>query len=205
MARTLISLASLKGGVGKTTSAIHIAGHLTNQTDKGVAVIDRDRTRSATSWARSGNLPFFVGTQDAVFKRIDDFQTLVVDARGGLETDELLEMADASDFMLLPTNIEFMSLDAMAQTAEVLKAIGNEKFAVLFTMTRSVKKVVEAREIVGDLGLPVLMNDVRLSEAFKDASAVSALVRDVRTNKLAKKCWEDYGRVVHEINSRMKG
>ncbi|MFB9081254.1 ParA family protein [Deinococcus wulumuqiensis] len=62
MSRLLISLASLKGGVGKTTSAIHIAGHLSKQGRGGVAVVDRDRTRSATSWSRSGNLPFFVGT-----------------------------------------------------------------------------------------------------------------------------------------------
>lgn len=203
MTRRLISLASLKGGVGKTTSAIHIAGHLAESEPGSVAIIDRDRTRSATSWARSGNLSFFVGTQDAVFKRVDEFRTLVVDARGGLETDELLEMADASDFMLLPTNVEYMSLDAMAQTAEILKSLGKDKFAVLFTMARSGKKVKTAREIVSDLGLPIFATEIRMSEAFKDASAESVLVKDVRHNKLARKCWDDYSQIVTEIKTRI--
>lgn len=205
MTRVLISLASLKGGVGKTTSAIHIAGHLAGRHNGGVSVIDRDRTRSATSWARSGNLPFFVGTQDAVFKRVDEFQTLVVDARGGLETDELLEMADASDFMLLPTNVEYMSLDALAQTAEILNSLGNKTYAVLFTMARPGKKLETARQVVEEMGLPVLKNDIRMSEAFKDASTQSVLVKDVRQNKLASKCWDDYGHVVEEITPRIGG
>ena len=204
MSRLLISLASLKGGVGKTTSAIHIAGHLSEQGRGGVAVIDRDRTRSATSWSRSGNLPFFVGTQDAAFKRADEFTTLVIDSRGGLENEELQEMAEASDFLLLPTNVEYMSLDAMAQTAEALGAMGNRAFGVLFTMARPGKRLETARRVLEELGLPVLNATVRASEAFKDASEQSLLVRDVKTNKLAHKCWDDYGEVVQELFGRME-
>lgn len=203
MSRLLISLASLKGGVGKTTSAIHIAGHLAER-QGGVAVVDRDRTRSATSWSRSGKLPFFVGTQDAVFKRADEFRTLVVDSRGGVENDELLEMTEASDFLLLPTNVEYMSLDAMAQTAEALGSMGNRNFAVLFTMARPGKKLDTARSVLTELELPVMRTAIRMSEAFKDASAESVLVRDVRTNALAEKCWQDYADVVDELFERMR-
>lgn len=204
MSRLLISLASLKGGVGKTTSAIHIAGHLAERQGGGVAVVDRDRTRSATSWSRSGNLPFFVGTQDAVFKRADEFRTLVVDSRGGVENDELLEMTEASDFLLLPTNVEYMSLDAMAQTAEALGTMGGRNFAVLFTMARPGKKLDTARSVLTELELPVMRTAIRMSEAFKDASAESVLVRDVRTNALAEKCWQDYADVVDELFERME-
>ena len=208
MSRLLISLASLKGGVGKTTSAIHLAGCLTErqagQTGK-VAVVDRDRTRSATSWSRSGSLPFFVGTQDAVFKRADEFTTLVIDSRGGLENDELQEMAEASDFLLLPTNVEYMSLDAMAQTAEALGQLGHRSFGVLFTMAKPGKRLETARGVLEDLGLPVMTTTIRASEAFKDASEQSVLVRDVKTNRLAPQCWADYVAVTEEIFSRMEG
>lgn len=204
MSRLLISLASLKGGVGKTTSAIHIAGQLTRLNNGGVAVVDRDRTRSATSWSRSGNLPFFVGPQDAVFRRADEFNSLVIDSRGGLETDELLEMAEASDFLLLPTNVEYMSLDAMAQTAEALGEMGTKAFAVLFTMAKPGKRLDTARKVLEELGLPVLAATVRQSEAFKDASEQSVLVRDVRGSKLAKNCWMDYEAVTDELFRRME-
>jgi len=205
MSRLLISLASLKGGVGKTTSAIHLAGHLTDRQNGGVAVVDRDRTRSATSWSRGGHLPFFVGTQDAVFKRADEFMTLVIDSRGGLENDELQEMAEASDFLLLPTNVEYMSLDAMAQTAEALGEMGSRAFAVLFTMGRPGKRLDTARNVLEELGLPVMTATIRQSDAFKDASEQSLLVRDVKSNKLARSCWQDYEAVSAEIFSRMEG
>jgi len=206
MSRLLISLASLKGGVGKTTSAIHIAGQLAKRQQgpqEGVAIVDRDRTRSATSWSRGGNLPFFVGTQDAVFKRADEFKTLVIDSRGGLENEELQEMAEASDFLLLPTNVEYMSLDAMAQTAEALGKLGHQAFAVLFTMARPRKRLDTARGVLEELGLPVMASTVRQSDAFKDASEQSVLVRDVKSNKLARSCWLDYEKVVTEMLSRI--
>lgn len=204
MSRLLISLASLKGGVGKTTSAIHIAGCLTERLGAGVAVVDRDRTRSATSWSRGGKLPFFVGTQDAVFKRADEFTTLVIDSRGGLENDELQEMAEASDFLLLPTNVEYMSLDAMAQTAEALGDLGHQAFGVLFTMAKPGKRLDTARNVLEELGLPVMAATIRASDAFKDASEQSVMVRDVRTNKLARSCWEDYLAVTEELFQRME-
>ncbi|GGR11189.1 ParA family protein [Deinococcus ruber] len=204
MSSLLISLASLKGGVGKTTSAIHIAGQLARRERGGVAVVDRDRTRSATSWSRGGNLPFFVGTQDAVMRRAVDFSSLVIDSRGGLENDELLEMAEASDFLLLPTNVEYMSLDAMAQTAEALGEMGTKAFAVLFTMAKPGKRLDTARRVLEELGLPVLAATVRQSDAFKDASEQSVLVRDVRGSKLAKNCWLDYESVTDEIFARME-
>lgn len=204
MSRLLISLASLKGGVGKTTSAIHLAGQLARRQPGAVAIVDRDRTRSATSWSRSGHLPFFVGTQDAVFKRADEFKTLVIDSRGGLENEELQEMAEASDFLLLPTNVEYMSLDAMAQTAEALGKLGHQAFAVLFTMARPGKRLDTARAVLKDLGLPVMSATVRQSDAFKDASEQSLLVRDVKSNKLARSCWQDYENVTLEMLARME-
>ena len=206
MSRLLISLASLKGGVGKTTSAIHIAGQLIKRNEtQSVAVIDRDRTRSATTWSRGGALPFFVGTQDAVMRRADEFAAVVIDSRGGLDNEELLEMAEASDFLLLPTNVEYMSLDAMAQTAEALAAMGNRNFAVLFTMAKPGRRIDTARTVLKELGLNVLDATVRQSDAFKDASEQSVLVKDVRGNKLAKNCWLDYEAVVAEMFQRMEG
>ena len=44
----LISLASFKGGVGKTTVAVHLAGYLAARAP--TCVVDGDRTRNATFW-----------------------------------------------------------------------------------------------------------------------------------------------------------
>ena len=49
----ILALASLKGGVGKTTSAVHIAAYLA-QKGQRVLLADGDRIRTATTWGRIG-------------------------------------------------------------------------------------------------------------------------------------------------------
>nr|WP_297040766.1 ParA family protein [Thermosynechococcus sp. OHK43] len=54
----IITVASFKGGVGKTTTAIHLAAFLQRQGE--TLLIDADPNRSATGWAKRGSLPFEV-------------------------------------------------------------------------------------------------------------------------------------------------
>lgn len=51
---SIIALANLKGGVGKSTLAVNIAGALSPK----VALVDADPQATATAWAEGGNLPF---------------------------------------------------------------------------------------------------------------------------------------------------
>jgi len=52
---TIITVAQQKGGVGKTTIAINVAGEL-SQRNFNVALVDSDPQRSACQWAEPGNL-----------------------------------------------------------------------------------------------------------------------------------------------------
>lgn len=50
----VIALANLKGGVGKSTLAVNIAGALVPKS----ALLDADPQATATAWAEAGKLPF---------------------------------------------------------------------------------------------------------------------------------------------------
>src|ERR1700760_867938 len=52
-----ITVGHLKGGAGKTTIAVSIAGEL-RQRNQDVALVDSDPQRSASQWAELGNLDF---------------------------------------------------------------------------------------------------------------------------------------------------
>jgi chromosome partitioning protein len=55
--RSIIAIVQQKGGVGKTTLAISLAGEL-NRRGARVDVIDADPQKSAVEWAAPGRLPF---------------------------------------------------------------------------------------------------------------------------------------------------
>ena len=54
----IVTIASFKGGVGKTTTALHLAAYL--QTKAPALLVDGDLNRSALDWAARGSLPFKV-------------------------------------------------------------------------------------------------------------------------------------------------
>ena len=210
----IIGIIGFKGGVGKTSSAVHLAGHLAER-GTTIAVDGDDRNRSMMTWASAGKLPFQVmSLMEALSSRDADF--LVVDVRGGLPDVELFDLARSCDLLLLPANPEMMSLDGMRRTFDVLtdeeertEQPWRAKMAALLTMVRPGtpdkpnRKLVEAQAALTALNIPMLESTVRASEAFKDASKEGVLVRDVRGSHLAATCWEDYGNVTRECLSLM--
>lgn len=199
----IIGVISFKGGVSKTTTAVHIAAHLSAR-GKTVAVDGDDRNRSLMNWASGESLPFEVMSMMEAFNS-KGVEYLVVDVRGGLPDVELFDLAKACDLLLIPANPEVMSLDGMRRTFDVLRDEEERrgkpwqaKVATVLTMVRPGRKLEQAKAALGALGIPVLEHTVRASEAFKDASSMGVLVRDVKTNSLAHECWNDYGAVVAE-------
>src|SRR5476651_2566958 len=81
--KLIITVTSYKGGVGKTTTAIHLAAYL--QKIAPTMLVDGDAIRSATKWGRRGNahgLPFKVVSHAQMVSHIRDYEHVVIDTEG---------------------------------------------------------------------------------------------------------------------------
>src|SRR4051794_10810262 len=72
-----VTVASYKGGVGKTTTAVHFAAFL--QRLAPTLLIDGDPNRSATSWARRGAFPFQIADEREGAYQARHFTHVVID------------------------------------------------------------------------------------------------------------------------------
>ncbi len=74
----IITVASHKGGAGKTTTAVHIAACL--QQSAPTLLLDGDDTRNATAWSQNGpGFPFKVADEIAAARLARDYEHTVID------------------------------------------------------------------------------------------------------------------------------
>ena len=157
-----IALINQKGGVGKTTVALHLAAAF-QSAGSDALVIDLDPQASAAEWhdARENPLPHVESIQPArlakVVENAREIGTgmLVLDTAPHAEATAL-EAARLADMVLVPCQPSIMDLRAMRKTVELLKLVKVPAFAVLNGVPAFGTVADEAAEMIqGSLGLAV--------------------------------------------------
>ena len=196
----IVTIASNKGGVGKTTTAIHIAAYLQQQAP--TLLVDNDPNRSATGWtARSENgLPFRVVDANQALKVGRDFEHVVFDTKARPDREELKTLAEGCDLMVIPTTPDAMSIEALMGTVETLRTLGVGQFKILITIIPPYpeRDGEEARKMLEANGYPLFASGIREAKAFKLAALSGQVVHQVKGPRAAV-CWEDYVKVGAEL------
>lgn len=112
-----IGLVSLKGGVGKTSLAVHLA-HFLHEAGEPVALIDGDPIESCHRWAATGDgFPF------PVLYPGDRWPSgwLVFDTEAHPEENDLRALADTLDTAIIPVTPNMDAIDAALMTAPALR------------------------------------------------------------------------------------
>lgn len=193
----LVTVAGFKGGVGKTTSAVHLACYLAQK--GSVLLVDGDPNRSATGWAKRGELPLKVVDLMQAPKYSAKFDHIVIDTAARADKAELEALVDGCDLLVLPSSPDALSIDAMLQTIELLQRLGSDRYRVLLTMVPPAprKSGQLAREALSDL--PLFQQSIRRFAAYETASLLGIPVYEVKGDRNAKIAWSDYQRVGKEL------
>ena len=194
----IVTVAGFKGGVGKTTSAIHLATYL-NQ-NASTLLVDGDPNRSASTWARHGKLPFRVIDERLATRYARDYTHVVIDTQARPTEEDLRVLAEGCDLLLVPTTPDGLSLDALMQTVSALQNMGSSNYAVLVTIVppKPVRDGEEAQRALDAAGLPVFPNMIRRYIAFQRAAVLGVPVYEVEDRNAAE-AWQDYVNVGKEL------
>ena len=151
----IITMASFKGGVGKSTSAVHLAAHLAKSAK--TLLVDGDPNRSVTRWASEGRLPFTVVSEAQAAMHARHYEHIVIDTKARPDPEDLREIATGCHLLVLPCTPDPLSVDALLATVKALRGLGNDRFRVLLTIVppRPNKDGSKAREALLEAGLPL--------------------------------------------------
>jgi chromosome partitioning protein len=192
----------MKGGVAKTTSAIHLAAYLA-EAGKTV-LVDGDPNQSATRWAKrgEGNFAFDVVGVYKAASVASRYQHIVLDTKARPEVDELKDLAEGCDLLIVPTTPDPLGMEATMLTLDTLKRIGSDRFRVLLTVIPPdpIPEGREARRALEEASVPLFRVGIRRLIAFQRAVAEGTTVEHVRDER-ARLGWRDYERVGQEIIS----
>lgn len=193
----IISLASLKGGSGKTTLSVHLAAAIAAG-GRRVVLIDADPQGSASDWsaAREDTPPFpVVGMARNTLHRdlvpiLEDYDHCVIDTPprvSALARSALL----ASDLVLIPVQPSSYDVWAAAETVQLISEAQGFKPEIrgAFVVNRRIPNTVIGRDVIEalqDYELPMLPTAIAQRVAYAESSAGYTVLESAPTSSAAK-------------------
>jgi chromosome partitioning protein len=194
----IVTIAAFKGGVGKTTTALHLSAYL--QTKAATLLVDGDLNRSALDWATRGNLPFKVVDEKQGVRFARQYEHIVIDTPARPDPDDLKTIAQGCDILILPTSPDALALGATLQMVDALKQL-ETNYRILLTLIPPYpnKAGEDARATLERAGLPLFKSGIRRLAVFQRAALEGVPVNQVKGDSYSKIAWRCYTEVGQEM------
>jgi len=193
-----ITVTNFKGGVAKTTTAVHIANYL--QELGPTLLIDGDPNRSATEWKRRGALPFEVLDPDQGTYHARNYEHVVIDTEARPGPVDMENLAKGCDLMIIPTVPATLDSQATAKTLTAINRFAAGKYRVLITKAPPFpqKDAIILRDELIKSQVPVFDTDIPYLKAFEEAAGMGVCVSRV-PGTYARRAWQAYVAVGRQI------
>lgn len=158
----IITIASQKGGVGKSTVCVNLATAMQALGLK-TALFDMDSQESSTAWSerRSSELPHvepvsarrlqtMLGAAEA-----QGFEVVIIDTPPAASA-EAAEAVQLADLVLIPCRPSLLDLDAIKRTARLVATTGRTAYVLINAAPPTATALIDdAQTIAGQTGLAV--------------------------------------------------
>ena len=200
-----IALMAMKGGVGKTTLAVHLAV-AAMRAGESVAIIDTDPQASAAAWARvrNGGSPDVVPVPvqrlaQALAAAADDYSVVIVDTAPRASVEAAIVCA-AVDLALIPTRPSAVDLETLEQSVSLVKAAKCDGLIVLNACPARAPENAEARDYAVSLDLAVAASALGERRPFARAFAEGAGIAERDRGPASDEVAALWGEVAARLN-----
>lgn len=182
----ILAFTNSKGGVGKSTMAVHLAAWLGEQGSR-VALVDADVQGSSSAWLREAEkeIPIFrLQTPDDVLDQVPRLQTqfehLVIDGPAGLSevTRTVLLLANRTYLPCGPSVLDLRAVNEALRAVRQVQHIRHGAPLVVLVPNKLQARhrlSVEFLETAKTLGVPTAAG-LRLRQAYADAAGQGTVV-----------------------------
>lgn len=191
----ILTVTGYKGGVGKSTTAIHLAAFFAL---KGkTLLIDGDPNRTSVKWASRGSLSFKVVNEKESARHITGKDFVIIDTPARPNSEDLKELSDGCDLLILPTPPDILGLEALLETTENVRGANFRALLTIVPPKPSSEGEIMKTELLEN-GIPAFKTMIRRSASFQKAALSGVPVSQIRSS-LAAGAASDYERLGQEI------
>ncbi|HEX3146673.1 MAG TPA: ParA family protein [Gemmataceae bacterium] len=180
-------MANSKGGVGKSTLAVHLAGWLSEEGFR-VTLADCDTQRSSSEWIKEAApkvKAVRLANPDEILDGLpglaEEADFVVADGPGSnTETSRALLLR--ADFAIVPCKASMLEVRALSQATDVLRQVhtirdGIPRAVIVLSMVgKNYRLTKDMKDAAATLDLPLAITPVILRQIYADAPGQGTLV-----------------------------